>query len=91
MKTTLKTREDIIELVEGEDFLKIMEQKAVAIQVQKNYGDKPTVITGTPYIEMGAKGRTFGIEAEGYGKIEIYSYKFNNLTLSTINMVVFPF
>lgn len=90
MKTTLKNREDIIAAVEGEDFFKIMDQKKVVVQVQKEFGQKPTNITGTPYIEVDSKGRTFGIEAEGYGKIEIYSHKNNNLTHPAIALVVFP-
>lgn len=90
MKTTLKTREDIIAVVEGEDFFKLMDYTKVVAQIDKGYVPK-TNITGTPYIEIDSKGRTFGIEAEGFGKVEIYSHKYNNLTNPAVSMVVFPF
>lgn len=85
----LKSREEIIAKVEGEDFFKIMDSKEVVIQVREDFGTKPETIVGTPYIMVESKGRTFGIEAEGFGKIEIYSHMFNNLTNANVSLVRF--
>lgn len=79
----LKGREEIIRKIEGPDFHEIKNCKEIAVLLNGRE------VQGEPFIRDEEAGRIFGIYTPELGEVEIYSYKFNNLTNANVTLVRF--